>query len=70
LRKFWRDSCDVTVSGNPAGEGERQEPRAATACAGTGQVELMAELSALRAILRNVLFKLANGKSMTADQMQ
>jgi hypothetical protein len=30
----------------------------------------MAELSALRAILRNVLFKLANGKSMTADQMQ
>jgi len=47
-----------------------QEPRAATECAGTGQVTLMAELSALRAILRNVLFKLANGKSMTADEMQ
>jgi hypothetical protein len=47
-----------------------QEPRAATDCGGTGQVALMAELSALRAILLNVLFKLANGKSLTADEMQ
>jgi hypothetical protein len=47
-----------------------QEPRATTDCAGTGQVALMAELSALRAILLNVRFKLANGKSLTADEMQ
>jgi hypothetical protein len=47
-----------------------QEPRAATDCASTGQVALMAELSALRAILLNVLFKLANGESLTADEMQ
>lgn len=46
------------------------EPRAATDCASTGQVALMAELSALRAILLNVLFKLANGESLTADEMQ
>jgi hypothetical protein len=47
-----------------------QEPKAATDCAGTGQVALMAELSALRAILLNVLFKLANGESLIADEMQ
>jgi hypothetical protein len=40
-----------------------QELRAATDCAGTGQVALMAALSALRAILLNVLFKLANGRA-------
>jgi hypothetical protein len=47
-----------------------QETRAATDCVSTGQVALMAELSALRAILLNALFKLANGKSLTADEMQ
>jgi hypothetical protein len=47
-----------------------QEPRAATDCAGTGQVALMAELSALRAILLNVLFKLANGQMLTGEEMQ
>lgn len=36
---------------------------------GTGQV-LMAELVALRAILLNVLFKLANGEKPTAEEMQ
>ncbi len=31
---------------------------------------LMAELVALRAILLNVLFKLANGQTLTAEEMQ
>jgi len=30
----------------------------------------MAEMSALRAILLNVLFKLANGQPLTAEEMQ
>ena len=47
-----------------------QEPRAATDCPGIGQVALMAEMSALRAILLNVLFKLANGQPLTAEEMQ
>jgi hypothetical protein len=47
-----------------------QEPRAATDCAATGQVALMAELSALRAVLLNVLFKQANGQPLTAEEMQ
>ena len=47
-----------------------QEPRVATVCAGTGQVALMAELVALRAILLNVLFKQANGHTLTAEEMQ
>ena len=36
---------------------------------GTGHA-LMAELVALRAILLNVLFKLANGQTLTAEEMQ
>jgi hypothetical protein len=47
-----------------------QEPRAATDCVGTGQVALMADLVALRAILLNVLFKLAKGQTLTAQEMQ
>ena len=47
-----------------------QEPRATTACAGAGQVALMAELVALRPILLNVLFKLAQGQTLTAQEMQ
>ncbi len=47
-----------------------QAPRAATDCAGTGQVALMAELVALRAILLNVLFKLAKSQTLTAQEMQ
>jgi hypothetical protein len=45
-----------------------QEPRPATDCA--GQVALMAELVALRPILLNVLFKLAQGQTLTAQEMQ
>ena len=44
-----------------------QEPEAASV--GTGQA-LMAELVALRAIVLNVLFKLANGQALTAEEMQ
>jgi hypothetical protein len=47
-----------------------QEPKTATDSAGTGQVALMAELVALRAILLNVLFKLAKGQTPTAQDMQ
>jgi hypothetical protein len=47
-----------------------KEPRAATDCADTGQVAVMAELVALRAILLNVLFKLAKGQTLTAQEMQ
>ena len=47
-----------------------QEPKAATDCVGTGQVALMAELSALRAILLNVLFRQSNGERLTAEEMQ
>jgi hypothetical protein len=47
-----------------------REPTVATDCAGTGQVALMAELVALRAILLNVLFKLAKGQPLTAQEMQ
>src|ERR1700691_914243 len=47
-----------------------QEPRAAAACAGAGQVALMAELVALRPILLNVLFKLAQGQTLTAQELQ
>jgi hypothetical protein len=36
---------------------------------GTGHA-VMAELVALRAILLNVLFKLANGQTLTAEEMQ
>jgi len=60
----------ASVSGNPAGEVNSQEPRAATDCVGTGQVALMAELSALRAILLNVLFRQSNGERLTAEEMQ
>jgi hypothetical protein len=46
------------------------EPKAASDSGGTGEVALMAELSALRAILLNVLFKLAKGQTLTAQEMQ
>jgi len=47
-----------------------QEPKVATDSADTGDVALMAELVALRAILLNVLFKLAKGQPPTAHEMQ
>ena len=48
----------------------RQEPKSATDSAATGQVVLLAELVALRAILLNVLFRQANGQTVTAEEMQ
>ena len=47
-----------------------QEPKVSTDSASTGEVALMAELVALRAILFNVLFKLAKGQTLTAQEMQ
>jgi hypothetical protein len=47
-----------------------QEPKAATDSASTSQVALLAELVALRAILLNVLFRQANGQTLTAQEMQ
>jgi chorismate synthase len=46
-----------------------QETKSA-APAGAEAHALMAELVALRAILLNVLFKLANGQTVTAEEMQ
>ena len=45
-----------------------QEPKASDP-GGTGHA-VMAELVALRAILLNVLFKQANGQTLTAEEMQ
>lgn len=46
----------------------RQEEKSADS--GGASHALMAELVALRAILLNVLFKLANGQTLTAEEMQ
>ena len=46
------------------------EDRKSTDSAGSGQMALLAELAALRAILRNVLFRQTNGKTLTAEEMQ
>jgi hypothetical protein len=56
--------CRETLLANVNGQGEKSadSPK-------TGQA-LMAELVALRAILLNVLFKLANGEKLTAEEMQ
>ena len=48
----------------------RQESKSVTDSAATGQVALLAELVALRAILLNVLFRQANGQTVTAEEMQ
>ena len=47
-----------------------QEPKAAADSAGTGPVALMAGLVALREILLNVLFRQANGQTLTAQEIQ
>jgi hypothetical protein len=47
-----------------------QEPKAAADSGDTGQVALLAEFVALREILLNVLFRQANGKTLTAPDMQ
>jgi hypothetical protein len=62
LSEWVRETLLASVNG--------KELRAATGCAGTGQVALMAELSALRAILLNVLFRQSNGERLTAEEMQ
>jgi hypothetical protein len=49
---------------------EEKSVNLSSASGGTAQQALMAELVALRAILLNVLFKLANGEKPTAEEMQ
>jgi hypothetical protein len=65
LSEWCREMLLASVNG--------QEEKSADA-GGTGQAvfagALMAELVALRAILLNVLFKLANGEKPTAEEMQ
>jgi hypothetical protein len=60
LSEWCRETLLASVNG--------QEQKSAEA-GGTGAA-LMAELVALRAILLNVLFKLANGQTLTAEEMQ
>ena len=61
LSEWCRETLLASVNG--------QEAKSADS-GGTGQQALMAELVALRAILLNVLFKLANGEKPTAEEMQ
>jgi hypothetical protein len=56
--------CRGTLLANVNGQGEKSADSRRTSQA------LMAELVALRAILLNVLFKLANGQTLTAEEMQ
>ena len=60
LSEWCRETLLASVNG--------QEVKS-TDVGGTGHA-LMAELVALRAILLNVLFKLANGEKPTAEEMQ
>ncbi|MGA3197054.1 MAG: hypothetical protein ABSD39_18820 [Terriglobales bacterium] len=56
--------CRETLLASVNGQGEK------SADSGRTDQALMAELVALRAILLNVLFKLANGEKPTAEEMQ
>jgi hypothetical protein len=56
--------CRETLLASVNGQGEK------SADSGSADQALMAELVALRAILLNVLFKLANGEKPTAEEMQ
>jgi hypothetical protein len=56
-----RADPERVVQGDPAGERERPGAKASSDPDGTGHA-VMAELVALRAILLNVMFKLANGQ--------
>jgi len=49
---------------------EEKSVNLSSASGGTAQQALMAELVALRAILLNVLFKQANGQTLTTEEMQ
>jgi hypothetical protein len=53
-----------------AGEGERRGAESRCDSASTGHEAFLAELQALREILLNVLFRQANGKTLTAPEMQ
>jgi hypothetical protein len=56
--------CRETLLGKVNGQEEKSADTGATSQA------LMAELGALRTILLNVLFKLANGEKPTVEEMQ
>ena len=56
--------CRETLLASVNGQGEK------SADSGSADQALMAELVALRAILLNVLFKLASGEKPTAEEMQ
>ena len=58
------ERCRETLLASVNGQDEKSAD-----AGGTGHA-LMAELVALRAILLNVLFKLANGEKPTAEEMQ
>jgi hypothetical protein len=64
--------CRETLLASVNGQGQKSADlsSAIASASGTGQAALMAELVALRAILLNVLFKLANGQAVTAEEMQ
>jgi hypothetical protein len=64
LSEWCRETLLASVNGQ-----EEKSADLSSASGGTGQA-LMAELVALRAILLNVLFKLANGEKPTAEEMQ
>lgn len=75
--EYSRLETSAQVSGRTVGEWCREVMLASANAqppkAGPGPAEaqaLMAELVALRAILLNVLFKLANGEKPTAEEMQ
>ena len=59
--------CRDTLLASVNRQEEKYDPSSVSA--GTSQA-LMAELVALRAILLNVLFKQANGQTLTAEEMQ
>jgi hypothetical protein len=64
--------CRETLLARVNGQGEKSAADLSSAiasAAGAGQA-LMAEVVALRAILLNVLFKQANGQTLTAEEMQ
>jgi hypothetical protein len=61
LSEWCREIMLASVDGSPS----KDQPH----LAGDGQA-VMAEVVALRTILLNVLFKQANGESITAEQMQ
>jgi hypothetical protein len=68
LSEWCRETLLASVNGQ--GQKSAELSSAIASASGTGQAALMAELVALRAILLNVLFKQANGQTITAEEMQ